>query len=160
MPHLNRVSQIGRLTRDVEIRTTSNGTIIGKFGIANNERKKNATTGQWEDGQPMFIDVTCFGWLAEHARDNFRKGMEVHIEGRLQLEQWQDKATNANRSKHSLIADLAYGVLWKAKGGTQAPQQEPANDDNGTDRQPSNPAEDITFAFWLACIASAATMFM
>lgn len=116
MPHLNEVRQIGRLTREVELRTTASGMKIAKFGIANNERKKNTQTGQWEDGKPMFIDVTCFGWLADHVAANFRKGMEVFIAGRIELDQWDDKQTGAKRSKHGLIADVAFGVSWPKKG--------------------------------------------
>ena len=138
MPHLNRVEQIGRLTRDVEFRTAASGVSVAKFGIANNERKKNAS-GAWEDGPPNFFDVTCFGWLAEHARDNFTNGMEISLVGKLQYETWDDKTTGAKRSKVGIIAEIAYGVLWKKKEAKQEqPAPEPAE-------QADPPAGEIPF---------------
>ena len=56
MANLNKVMLIGRLTRDPEVRTFASGGKVAKFGFAVNNRRKNATTGQWED-EPVFIDV-------------------------------------------------------------------------------------------------------
>ena len=59
MANLNKVMLIGRLTRDPEVRTFSNGGKVAKFGFAVNNRKKNQQTGQWED-DPVFLDVEAF----------------------------------------------------------------------------------------------------
>lgn len=133
MPSLNKSEQIGRLTRDVELRTTGSGTVIGTFGLANNERKKNQQTGQWENGDPMFIDVVMFGGLAEHNAAVLRKGSEVLVVGRLALDQWDDKTTGAKRSKHKIIADIVTAIAWH--GATQKP--------TGGGGQPSEPAAPV-----------------
>ncbi|CAN5420697.1 hypothetical protein BH11PLA2_BH11PLA2_32720 [soil metagenome] len=170
MPHMNTVSQIGRLTREVETRAIGNGGLIAKFGLANNERKKDAE-GNWVNGKPMFIDVTCFGWLAEHARDNFAKGQEICVAGRLELDQWDDKNGGGKRSKHVIIADTAFAVLWKPKAASGSPSRSEASGDYGSGYGSSGgffgPAQqepassdhsdhngDIPFAFTLLALAS------
>src|SRR5262249_55678797 len=92
MANLNKVMLIGRLTRDPEVRTFSNGGKVAKFGFAVNNRKKNQQTGQWED-DPVYLDVEAFnrgefGKQADHVEQNLRKGRQVFIEGHLRLDQW------------------------------------------------------------------------
>ena len=63
---INRVCISGNLTRDPEIRSTAGGTSVMGFGVAVNERRKSAQTGEWED-YPNFVDCTLFGRRAEGA---------------------------------------------------------------------------------------------
>jgi single-strand DNA-binding protein len=92
MANLNKVMLIGRLTRDPETRTFSNGGKVAKFGLAVNNRRKNASTGQWED-DPVFVDVQVFnrgdqGRQADLVEQSLRKGQQVFVEGHLRLDQW------------------------------------------------------------------------
>jgi single-strand DNA-binding protein len=92
MANLNKVMLIGRLTRDPEVRVFSNGGKVAKFGFAVNNRRKNSTTGQWED-EPVFIDVEAFnrgetGKQADLVEQYLSKGKQVFIEGRLRLDTW------------------------------------------------------------------------
>jgi len=108
MANLNKVMLIGRLTRDPEVRTFTNGGKVAKFGFAVNNRRKNASTGQWED-DPVFLDVEAFnrgenGKQAELAEQYLRKGHQVFIEGHLQLDQWTDKE-GQKRSKLKIVVD-------------------------------------------------------
>jgi single-strand DNA-binding protein len=110
MADVNKVILVGRLTRDPETRTFSNGGKVAKFGFAVGSRRKNQQTGQWEDGETMFIDCEAFnrgdfGHLADRVEQYLRKGNQVYLEGRLKLEQWDDKTTGAKRSKHALIVE-------------------------------------------------------
>src|SRR5262245_9186773 len=109
MANLNKVILIGRLTRDPESRTFTNGGKVTKIGFAVTNRRKNGQTGQWED-EPMFIDCEVFnrgetGKLADLVADRCRKGSQIMIEGKLHLDQWDDKATGAKRSKHKIVID-------------------------------------------------------
>src|ERR1700745_3852734 len=93
MANLNKVMLIGRLTRDPEVRTFSNGGKVAKVGFAVNNRKKNNQTGQWED-DPVFIEVEVFnrgenGTLADRVEQTLRKGQQIFIEGHLKLDQWE-----------------------------------------------------------------------
>lgn len=109
MAAFNKVILIGRLTRDPECRTFSNGGKVAKFGFAVTNRKKNSQTGQWED-EPMFIDCEAynrgdFGTLANTIEQYCRKGSQICIEAKLHLDQWDDKTTGQKRSKHKLVVD-------------------------------------------------------
>jgi single-strand DNA-binding protein len=109
MANFNKVILIGRLTRDPETRTFSTGGKVAKFGFAVSNRKKNSQTGQWED-EPMFIDCEAynrgdFGTLANTIETYCKKGSLICIEGKLHLDQWDDKSTGQKRSKHKIVVD-------------------------------------------------------
>ena len=103
MASLNRVLLIGNLTRDPEVRYTPKGTAVADIGIAVNriysgedgERKEEAT----------FVDVTLWGRQAEVAQEYLKKGRQVFIEGRLQLDTWDDKQTGQKRSRLRVVAE-------------------------------------------------------
>jgi single-strand DNA-binding protein len=103
MANLNRVLLIGNLTRDPEVRYTPKGTAVADIGIAVNriysgedgERKEEAT----------FVDVTLWGRQAEVAQEYLKKGRQVFIEGRLQLDTWDDKQTGQKRSRLRVVAE-------------------------------------------------------
>jgi len=135
MANLNKVILIGRLTRDPESRTFSTGGKVTKIGFAVTNRRKNGQTGQWED-EPMFIDCEVFnrgetGKLADLVADRCRKGSQIMIEGKLHLDQWDDKATGAKRSKHKIVIDNvqlldARQSAGDGEGGGYAPSRGPA----------------------------------
>lgn len=106
---INRVNISGNLTRDPELRATAGGTQVLSFGVAVNDRRRNAQTGEWED-YPNFVDCTMFGNRAEAVGRFLAKGMKVAIEGKL-------------RSKLEVIVD-EIEVMVRREGQTQAqPQQ-------------------------------------
>ncbi|EDM22899.1 single-stranded DNA-binding protein [Caminibacter mediatlanticus] len=125
----NKVVLMGRLTRDVELRYTPNGTAIAKFGLATNRTFKDNVTGENKQ-EVMFIDITVFGRSAEIANQYLGKGRRVLIEGRLVFDQWVD-STGQKRSKHSIVAERVQFMDSKASadkgmnaGYTPAPKQE------------------------------------
>src|SRR5438270_694433 len=101
MANLNKVMLIGRLTRDPEMRTFANGGKVAKFGFAVNNRKKNTSTGQWEE-DPVFLDVEAFnrgdfGKQADLVEQYLSKGRQVFIEGHLRLDQWEKDGQKRSR---------------------------------------------------------------
>jgi single-strand DNA-binding protein len=121
MANLNKVMLIGRLTRDPEVRTFANGGKVAKFGFAVNNRRKNATTGQWED-EPVFVDIEIFnrgeqGRQADLVEQNLRKGQQVFIEGHLRLDQWTSQ-DGQKRSRLYVRADNFQYLEPRADGGT------------------------------------------
>lgn len=118
---INKVFISGNLTRDPEMRTTQGGTVVMGLGVAVNDRRKNPTTGQWED-VPNYVDCTMFGNRASAVSQYLSKGTKVTIEGRLRWHQWQDQNGN-NRSKLDVIVD----EIEFAPRGQQ--QQAPVNDE-------------------------------
>jgi len=108
MANLNKVVLIGRLTRDPEIRAFPSGGKVASFGFAVNNRRKNQSTGQWED-EPVFIDVDAFnrgefGKQADLVEQYLRKGRQVFIEGHLKLDQWTSQ-DGQKRSKLKVVVD-------------------------------------------------------
>lgn len=100
---LNTIIMIGNLVRDVEMRYTTTGLAIAKFGLANNRTWNDKTTGEKKE-EVCFIDCTVIGKSAEIINQYCKKGSKVRITGRLQLERWTDQ-TGQNRSKHSIMVE-------------------------------------------------------
>lgn len=85
---MNVVALIGNLTRDPELKSLPSGMAVCDLGVAVNDRRKNAQTGEWED-KPGFYNVTVFGAQGENAAKFLAKGRPVGITGRLSFEQWE-----------------------------------------------------------------------
>src|SRR5205823_5572077 len=109
MANLNKVMLIGRLTRDPEVRSFPTGGKVAVFGFAVNNRRKNPQTGQWDNDEPVFIDMEAFNrqtgrQLADMVEQYFRKGQQYFIEGHLKFDQWTSK-DNEKRSKLKVVVD-------------------------------------------------------
>ena len=89
MASYNRVTLLGNVTRDPEVRTIPSGTSVADVGLAINERRKSVS-GEWVD-ETTFVDVTLWGRTAEVAGEYLSKGDPVLIEGRLQLDSWETR---------------------------------------------------------------------
>lgn len=116
MANLNKVMLIGNLTRDPEVRYTPKGTAVGDLGMAVNRRVSDGA-GNWSD-EVTFVDVTVWGTNAENAQKYLSKGRGVFIEGRLQMDTWEDKASGQKRSKLKVVAEVLQ-FLPDGKGGPQ-----------------------------------------
>ncbi|MBR90213.1 MAG: single-stranded DNA-binding protein [Verrucomicrobiales bacterium] len=103
MPNYNKVILMGNLTRDPEVRYTSGGTAIAKLGLAVNRRWTNKE-GQSQE-ETTFVDVDAFGRQAETIGQYLKKGRPVMVEGRLKLDQWDDKQTGQKRSKLGVVLE-------------------------------------------------------
>ena len=99
---INRVNISGNLTRDPELRQTQGGMAILSLGVAVNDRRKNAQTGEWED-VPNFVDCVVFGTRAEKLAQFLAKGTKVAIEGKLRYSQWE--RDGQKRSKLEVAVD-------------------------------------------------------
>ena len=100
MRNINRVLISGNLTRDPELRSTQSGTQLLTFGMAVNDSRRNAQTGEWED-VPNYIDCVVFGSRAEPLSRFLSKGTKVAVEGRLRWSQWE--RDGQKRSKIEVI---------------------------------------------------------
>jgi single-strand DNA-binding protein len=103
MANLNRVLLIGNLTRDPEVRYTPKGTAVADIGLAVN-RIYSAEDGEKKE-ETTFVDVTLWGRQAEIAGQYLKKGRPVFIEGRLQLDTWDDKQTGQKRSRLRVVSE-------------------------------------------------------
>ena len=122
MASFNKVILMGNLTRDPELRYTPKGTAVAKLGLAVNRSWRNAE-GQQQD-ETTFVDVDAFGKQAETLGQYMQKGRPILIEGRLKLDQWEDKNTGQNRSKLGVILEkFSFVGGGSQNGGTTSPSQ-------------------------------------
>jgi single-strand DNA-binding protein len=138
MPNLNRVFLIGNLTRDPEVRYTPKGSPVCDLGLALN-RTYTLDSGERRE-ETTFVDVTLWGRQAEVAGEYLKKGRAVFIEGRLQLDTWEDKQTGQKRSRLRVVGE-GMQLLDKRAPGDSGPAPggaEPAP--NRTDRPARGPA--------------------
>ncbi|HEX3444339.1 MAG TPA: single-stranded DNA-binding protein [Chthoniobacterales bacterium] len=103
MANLNRVLLIGNLTRDPELRYTPKGTPVTDFGLAVS-RIYSGEDGEKKE-ETTFVDVTLWARQAEIAGQYLKKGRPVFIEGRLQLDTWDDKQTGQKRSRLRVVGE-------------------------------------------------------
>lgn len=115
MANLNKVMLIGNLTRDPELRYTPKGTAVADIGLAINRVWNNEQNQRQEE--TTFVDITLWGRQAELAQQYLTKGRGVYIEGRLQMDTWDDKATGQKRSKLKVVAENLQ-FLPDGKGGS------------------------------------------
>lgn len=128
MASFNKVILIGNLTRDPELRYTPKGTAIAKIGVAVN-RVWTTDTGEKKE-EVTFVDVDIFGRTAENVGQFMRKGRPIMIEGRLKLDQWDDKQTGQKKSRLGVVAEnvqfLGSPTGGEGGGAPSAPRSRPA----------------------------------
>ena len=108
MASYNKVLLMGNLTRDPEVKYTPKGTAIANLGLAVNRVWTNEAGEKKEE--VTFVDVDVFGRTAENVGQYMRKGRPILIEGRLRLDQWDDKQTGQNNDDRRCIAREHLGI--------------------------------------------------
>src|SRR3954451_21065022 len=121
MASFNKVILLGNLTRDPEVRYTPKGTAVTELGMAVN-RVYTAENGEKRE-ETTFVDVTLWGRTAEIAAEYLKKGRPVFIEGRLQLDTWDDKQSGQKRSKLRVIGENMQMLGSRQGGGGGAPAE-------------------------------------
>jgi single-strand DNA-binding protein len=101
--NINRVVMTGNLTADPELRSLPSGNSVCSLRIACNTRRKNGSTGEWED-KPNYFNVTVWGAQGENAARYLSKGRPVAIDGRLEWREWEAQ-DGAKRQATDIIAD-------------------------------------------------------
>ena len=112
LPEQNNVRLVGRLTRDPDIGATTKGQAMCHFDLAVNRRYKD-TTGNWQD-DVSFIPVVVWGDSARRCGERLKKGLPVHVEGRLKSRTWETK----EGQKRSALEVVARRVQFLSKAGT------------------------------------------
>ncbi len=118
MASFNKVILLGNLTRDPELRYTPKGSAIARLGMAVNRSYKT------ESGETMeevtFIDIDAWGKQAELISQYLRKGNPLFVEGRLKLDQWDDKNTGQKVSKLRVVMENFQFVGGRAEAGASS----------------------------------------
>ena len=147
MASYNRVILAGNLTRDPELRYTPKGTAVARIGLAIN-RTYTTETGEKKE-EVTFVDVEAWGRQAEVIAQYMKKGRPFLVEGRLKLDQWEDKNTHQKQSKLKVVLESFSFVDSKgsdaAVGSTPRPAAAPAvaaGAAAATEPEPAEPEQD------------------
>jgi single-strand DNA-binding protein len=125
---LNQVTLMGNLTRDPELRQTPNGQNVTSFSLALNRSYKDSS-GEWQEATD-YIDIVCWGPLAERVDQYLSKGRRCLVQGRLQSRSWEQDG-----NKRSKVEVLANDVTFLDSRGSDG-------DDNSSSPQPSSSSSD------------------
>lgn len=116
MASFNKVILLGNLTRDPQVKYTPSGTPLAEIGLAVNRYWFDKATNTRKE-ETTFVDVTLWGRDAEVAGEYLAKGRPVLIEGRLQLDTWDDKTTGQKRSKLRVVGERMQLLGGRGDGG-------------------------------------------
>lgn len=120
---LNKVFEIGNLTRDIELSFLQNGTPKGNVSIAVNRGKKSAD-GQWVE-EASYFDVLIWGQTAQNLQQYLTKGKKIAVCGYLKQDRWQDQQTGQNRSRIYIVAEDVQLLGGQSQNGNGQPQFQP-----------------------------------
>lgn len=157
MASYNKVILVGNLTRDPEVRYTPGGTAVTELGLAVNRTWFDQKTNERRE-ETTFVDVTLWGRQAEVAGEYLSKGRPVLIEGRLQLDTWDDKESGKKRSKLKVVGEAMQMLGSRGEGsgsggggssqysGSRGGGSRPDPVDSFYEEGPSNvPEDDVPF---------------
>jgi single-strand DNA-binding protein len=111
---INRVTIVGRLTRDPELRQLPGGTSVLQMGVAVNGRQRDEA-GNWTD-KPNFFDVKVFGNQADMLANHLSKGRRIGVDGRLDWSSWEAQ-DGGKRSKVEIVAQSVQFLDSRQDGG-------------------------------------------
>lgn len=137
MPSLNKAMLIGNLTHDPELRRTPSGTAFSKLRMAVNESFQNKNGEKVE--KTVFLDVDVWDRQAETCAQYLGKGSPIFVEGRLQMDEWDDKETGQKRSRLKVRAERVQFL------GGKGQQDEPVPQPTSAPSAPAKSDEDIPF---------------
>jgi single-strand DNA-binding protein len=103
MPSFNRVTLLGNLTRDPQVKHLANNTTVAEFGLAMNRRFRTQSGEEREE--VCFVDCAAFGKQAETIGQFCKKGRPLFIEGRMKYDTWEDKTSGTRRSRLSVVVE-------------------------------------------------------
>jgi single-strand DNA-binding protein len=137
MPSFNQVILIGNLTRDPQLRYLPSQTAVVDFGLACNRKWKGSNGEDREE--VLFVDCSAFARQAEVINEYCRKGRPLFIEGRLKLDQWEDKQGGGKRSKLTVVVEN-FQLLGSRDAGPPAAGSDETSQSPPAQRPPSQPS--------------------
>lgn len=135
---LNKITIMGRLTKDVELRRTQQGTAVASFSIAHEDDFKG------NDGSRQTIFIDCVAWrnTAEYISKYFSKGRMIVLCGRLTIREWTDKDGNKRKSAEIVVDNAYFGDSRPADDRPHAAVASSIEYDEDDDGYPTAPPPD------------------
>lgn len=128
------ITVVGNLTADPELRFTQNGIPVAGFTIASTPRQLDRQSGEWKDGEPLFLRATAWRDLGEHVAASLKKGARVIASGRLRQRGYQDRDGNTRTAIELEVEEIgpslryATATVARAAASQGAVQLAPADD--------------------------------
>lgn len=138
MPSFNRTIIVGTLGSDPQIKYTTGGTAVCELSLAVNRQWVDKSTNQKKE-ECTWVPVSLWGRTAEVAGEYLRKGSQILIEGRLQMDSWTDTATGQKRTKLKVVGEQMT-MLGGRNGGSERQQ------DHGSEQQQSEPQAEPSYS--------------
>jgi single-strand DNA-binding protein len=113
---VNKVTLLGNVGKDPEIRSTPGGTMVATFGLATSDRQKDAQ-GNWQD-RTEWHNLVAFSRTAEIIRDYVKKGSKLYVEGTLRTSNWDDKQSGQKRYKTEIIVNELVLLSGREEGAS------------------------------------------
>ncbi|HOK44352.1 MAG TPA: single-stranded DNA-binding protein [Bryobacteraceae bacterium] len=137
--NINRVIVAGHLCADPDVRATQSGLSVASLRLAINEKVR-------DQERTIFIDVTAWDKTADFCRNYLSKGRNILVEGRLRMDQWQDRETGSNRTKIGITAERIYFADSKPQSQQGAPPQQASGSyAQANNEPPSSTDDDLPF---------------
>ena len=150
MASLNKVFLMGNLTRDPELRYTPDGTAVADLGLAVNESYTGRDGKQVE--RTLFVDVVAWRRQAETASEYLSKGRPIFVEGRLQLDEWENQQGEKRTKMRVVALRIQFLGSPRGEGGAQGgqpargarPARASAPRDEGPSGETSGPPDETS----------------
>ena len=127
------ITVVGNLTADPELRFTASGAAVTNFTVASTPRTFNRTSGEWEDGQPLFLRCGLWRQPAENVAESLLKGARVILTGRLRQRSFEtkdgEKRTVIELEVDEVGPSLRYATATVTKATRSVGQAQPAEDE-------------------------------
>lgn len=142
MSGLPQVTVIGTITSDPELRYTASGAGVVNFTIASNSRRKNATTGEWEDGDATFLRCNLWRQAAENVAESLTRGCRVIATGALKQRQYETREGEKRTSYELEVDEVGPSLKWATAKVNKVSRS--AGDTSGGSQDPwaSSPADE------------------
>lgn len=140
------ITVVGNLTADPELRFTPSGAAVANFTVASTPRRYNSQTGQWEDGDPLFLRCSIWRDYAEHVAESLTRGTHVIVQGRLKQRSFEtrdgEKRTVVEIDVDEIGPALRYATATVTKANRGGGNRSYGNSSGGNSAGGSAPAED------------------
>lgn len=127
------ITVVGNLTADPELRFTASGATVANFTVATTPRTFNRTSGEWEDGQPLFLRCGLWRQPAENVAESLLKGARVILTGRLRQRSFEtkdgEKRTVIELEVDEVGPSLRYATATVTKATRSVGRAQPAEDE-------------------------------
>src|SRR5437879_4268346 len=134
------ITVVGNLTDDPELRFTPSGAAVAKFRVASTPRTLDRASGEWKDGEPLFLACTVWRQAAENVAESLQRGSRVIVSGRLRQRSYETKEGEKRTVYEAEVADVGPSLRHASATVNRACRKGARGGQRGQGRRPRRPA--------------------